>query len=60
MNVELFDQTVELDASHIAASEAEIREEVAEYATGERKEFDLGVTLVDGFAGEVILSAVIL
>ena len=54
MNAEPFGQTVELDASHVAASETEIREEVGEYAAGERQQFDLSVTLADGFAGEVM------
>ena len=54
MNVELFGQTVELDASRIEAPEAEIETQVAEYATGERREFDLPVRLADGFTGEVM------
>ena len=54
MRVELFGQTVELDSGHVEAAEAEIREEVAEYAAGKRREFDLSVILADGFAGEVM------
>jgi len=54
MNVEVFGRTVELDANHVAASEAEIREQVAEYVAGERRAFDLPVDPVEGFAGEVM------
>jgi methylated-DNA-[protein]-cysteine S-methyltransferase len=54
MDVELLGQTVELDASRIEAPEAEIEAQVAEYAAGERQEFDLPVHLADGFTGEVM------
>jgi methylated-DNA-[protein]-cysteine S-methyltransferase len=54
MNVELFGQTVGLEASRIEAPEAEIETQIAEYAAGERREFDLPVQLVDGFTGEVM------
>lgn len=54
MTVQLFDQTVELDASYVDASEAEIRQQVAEYAADERETFDLSVNLPDGFTGEVM------
>jgi methylated-DNA-[protein]-cysteine S-methyltransferase len=54
MTVELFDRAVELDASRIEASEAEIRTQIADYAAGERREFDLPVSLPDGFTGEVM------
>ncbi|WP_128475782.1 methylated-DNA--[protein]-cysteine S-methyltransferase [Halorussus pelagicus] len=54
MHAELFGRTVELDADSVAASEDEIRAQVAEYAAGERREFDLSVALADGFAGEVM------
>jgi hypothetical protein len=37
MTVELFDRAVELDASRIEASEAEIRTQIADYAAGERR-----------------------
>jgi len=56
MNVELFGRTVELDASRIDASDsaASIREQVREYAAGERRAFDLRVALPDGFTGAVM------
>jgi methylated-DNA-[protein]-cysteine S-methyltransferase len=54
MHVELFGRRVELDADSVAASEDEIRAQVAEYAAGERRAFDLPVALADGFAGEVM------
>ncbi|UPV74227.1 methylated-DNA--[protein]-cysteine S-methyltransferase [Halorussus limi] len=53
MHVELFGRRVELDADSVAASEDEIRAQVAEYAAGERREFDLSVATPEGFAGEV-------
>lgn len=54
MNVELFGSTIELDASRIDASEAEIRQQIGEYAAGERRAFDLSVQFADGFTGEVM------
>lgn len=54
MDVELFGRTVEIDASRVEASEAEIRRQIAEYAAGERREFDMSVDLADGFTGEVM------
>jgi methylated-DNA-[protein]-cysteine S-methyltransferase len=54
MTVELFGQLVELDASHIEASETEIESQIAEYAAGQRRDFDLPVTLLEGFTGEVM------
>jgi len=54
MHVELCDHVVDVDASRIAASDAEIREQVAEYAAGERRAFDLPVAVPDGFTGAVM------
>ena len=54
MIVELFGQTVELDATRIEAPEAEIESQIAEYAAGERREFDLKVSRPEGFTGEVM------
>lgn len=54
MNVELFGQTVELDTDRIDAPEADIRAQIAAYAAGERRAFDLSVEMVDGFTGEVM------
>jgi methylated-DNA-[protein]-cysteine S-methyltransferase len=54
MNVELFGQTVRIDAERVDASGDEIREQVGEYAAGERREFDLPVELAEGFTGEAM------
>jgi len=54
MNVELFGRTVELDADRVDAPETEIREQVREYAAGERRAFDLAVALPDAFTGAVM------
>jgi methylated-DNA-[protein]-cysteine S-methyltransferase len=54
MTVQLFGRTVELDASRIEAQEVEIESQIAEYAAGERREFDLPVTYPEGFTGEVV------
>jgi methylated-DNA-[protein]-cysteine S-methyltransferase len=53
MHVELLDRTVELDAERVEAPADEIRAQIAEYAAGERRAFDLPVALPSGFAGEV-------
>ena len=54
MTVELFGQQVELDAARIDAPEVEIETQIAEYAAGRRREFDLPVACPDGFTGEVV------
>ena len=54
MNVELFGRTVELDERYVAAPEGELREQLAEFAAGQRRTFELPVRLPDGFAGEVM------
>lgn len=54
LTVELFGRSLELDASRIDASEAEICGQITEYAAGDRHEFDLPVELADGFTGEVM------
>jgi len=54
MHVELCGHAVDIDASRIDASDAEIRRQVAEYAAGERRSFDLPVAAPDGFTGAVM------
>lgn len=45
MIVELFGYDVELDESRSAASDQEIHAQVAEYETGDRRRFDVPVTV---------------
>lgn len=54
ITVELFGRSLELDATRIDAPEGELRRQIAEYAAGDRHEFDLSVELADGFTGEVM------
>lgn len=54
MNVDVFGRRMELDAARIDASEREIRDQVAEYAAGDRRAFDLAVEYPEGFTGEVM------
>jgi len=54
MNVEVFGDSVKLDAGRIDAPDDEVRAQVAEYVAGDRREFDLPVALRDGFIGTVM------
>lgn len=54
MNVELWDWPMELDAALVAESPNELREQVREYADGEREAFDLAVSFPENFTGEVM------
>jgi len=54
MRIELCGHAVDVDATRIDATDAEIREQVAEYAAGERRAFDLPVAVPDGFTGAVM------
>lgn len=54
MNVDVCGETFEIDAAQIDAPEAEIRAQVAEYAAGDRRTFDLPVTIPDDFGGAVM------
>ena len=54
MNVDVFGRPIELDAARIGASEGEIRDQIAEYAAGERRAFDLAVEYPDSFTGDVM------
>ncbi|SEH17396.1 methylated-DNA-[protein]-cysteine S-methyltransferase [Natronorubrum sediminis] len=54
MEIQLFDTTRDIDASRIDADPATIREQVLEYESGERTEFDLKVDYLEGFTGKVM------
>lgn len=54
MNVDIFQTTIEIDDTRIAESGDEIREQVREYESGDRRSFDLRVTIPEGVTGEVM------
>lgn len=54
MNVHVLETAVEIDESVIAESPAEIREQVREYETGDRRTFDLTVRFPDGTTGDAM------
>ncbi|MCO8256018.1 methylated-DNA--[protein]-cysteine S-methyltransferase [Haladaptatus sp. AB618] len=54
MFVDVWEWRMEIDESLVVADETEIREQVAEYTVGERKEFDLDVDYPDSFTGRVM------
>lgn len=54
MFVDVWEWRMEIDESLVAADEAEIREQVAEYTVGEREEFDFDVDYPDSFTGRVM------
>ena len=54
MNVDVCGETFEIDAAQIDAPEAEVRDQVAEYAAGDRQVFDLPVAIPDDFGGAVM------
>lgn len=54
MNVEILAGTVEVDDSCVAESPADIRRQLREYESGERRGFDLSVDVPDTFTGAVM------
>ena len=54
MNAAIFGTTIDIDESVVAESPADIREQVSEYADGDRRAFDLTVTFPEGTTGEVM------
>ena len=56
MRVTAHGHEVEIDASLIDAPEAAIRSQIEEYLAGERREFDLDVSIPDSFTGDVMRS----
>lgn len=56
MRVDAFGHELEIDGALIDAPEAEVRRQIEEYLAGERREFDLDVSIPDGFTGDVMRS----
>lgn len=54
MRVTLLGGAVEIDGSYLDAPPAAVRRQVAAYARGDRRTFDLGVAYPDGFLGRVM------
>lgn len=54
MEVSIFDQSLSIADSHVAESPDEIRAQVREYESGDREQFDLTVTPLEGFSGKVM------
>lgn len=54
MNVDIFETTITIDESIVTESPAVIREQVREYERGERRTFDLAITIPTGLTGEVM------
>lgn len=54
MNVDILETSIDIDASVIAESPAEIRTQVCEYENGDRRTFDLTVDFPDGITGDVM------
>lgn len=54
MNVEVLGAEMTIDESLIDASPAEIRSQVDEYVRGERRAFDLSLSIPDDFTGRVM------
>ncbi|AUV84029.1 cysteine methyltransferase [Salinigranum rubrum] len=53
MTYHIFGYEVELAETRIAESQSTVREQLAAYERGDRRRFDLEITLPDGFTGEV-------
>ena len=54
MRVRLYGHPFDIDESYLSADPGRVRRQVAEYAAGDRRQFDLGVTFPDDFRGEVM------
>ncbi|QHS16278.1 methylated-DNA--[protein]-cysteine S-methyltransferase [haloarchaeon 3A1-DGR] len=54
MKVSVLSHTLEIDATHVAESPAEIRDQVRAYERGDRRAFELSVTIPDGLTGDVM------
>ncbi|RQG92353.1 methylated-DNA--[protein]-cysteine S-methyltransferase [Natrarchaeobius chitinivorans] len=54
MNVEIVGSSIEVDESLVAEPVDEIRSQVADYASGDRRTFDLTVAFPDGTTGDVM------
>lgn len=53
MTYHIFGYEVELAETRIAESQSTVREQLAAYERGDRRRFDLEITLPEGFTGEV-------
>ncbi|WP_158056391.1 methylated-DNA--[protein]-cysteine S-methyltransferase [Halorussus halophilus] len=54
MELSVFDQGLSIADSHVAESPEEVRGQVREYESGERDTFDLTITPLEGFSGDVM------
>lgn len=54
MNVEVFGQSVQIDETLIDGPPGEVTRQITEYLAGDRRRFDLAVTIQPGFTGEVM------
>lgn len=54
MKVRLLGTTIEIDESFVDESRDEVRGQIREYAAGDRRSFDLSVSVPDGSVGEVM------
>ena len=54
MNVNVLGGGIAVDESLVDESPAEIRRQVAEYGSGERRTFDLDIEVPDSFTGQVM------
>ncbi|WP_416838972.1 methylated-DNA--[protein]-cysteine S-methyltransferase [Haloferax sp. DFSO52] len=54
MQVTMWEYGVEIDEEFLDAPMEELTSQLAEYASGERREFDLPVRLPDSFTGDVM------
>lgn len=54
MNAELFDGRIDIDRSYLDVGPDTLREQLREYAAGERRTFDVGVSFPDSFTGRTM------
>ena len=54
MYVDILDTQMEFDESLVVESPGEIRKQIAAYERGDRRTFDLNVTIPEGFTGDVM------
>ena len=54
MNVRLLGTTIEIDETFVDEPRVAVRAQIREYAEGDRRSFDLSVSVPDGLTGEVM------
>lgn len=54
MKIDVLGQKLEIEESRIENPEKEIREQLSEYLSGDRKSFDLSIFFPDSFTGTVM------